>query len=141
MPIKKRSSAPAEQPTLLDEVAAVPKEKKSVEAGGRIVDVYGENPDAAHIRRIGLVAMACGDDRPDQRFTMDDRLTALRTPFDSRNSQEIRYRNRIKNRATAITAMCIVCQGGRKGVAECTAIECPLWPFRLGGDPFRGKRA
>lgn len=144
MPIKKRSKLPV--PDFMadlfeEEAAPMPKEKKTVEAGGKITDMYGDNPTPAQVRRLGLVAQDCGDARPDARISMDDRLTCLRTPYDVRNSQEIRYRNRIRNRATAITAMCIVCIGGRRAVAECTAIECALWPFRLGGDPFRGKKS
>jgi hypothetical protein len=50
-----------------------------------------------------------------------------------------KYRERIKNRATGIRAYCVQCQGGEvAAVRECAAITCPLYPFRMGKDPFRG---
>lgn len=52
---------------------------------------------------------------------------------------ENKYRKRIKNRATAIRAYCVQCQGGdTAGVRECAAVTCPLHPFRMGKDPLRG---
>lgn len=52
---------------------------------------------------------------------------------------ENKYRKRIKNRATAIRAYCISCMGGDTAlVRECANITCPMHPFRMGKDPFRG---
>ena len=52
---------------------------------------------------------------------------------------EKKYRARIKNRATAIRGYCVECQGGFiAGVKDCVAVTCPLFPFRMGKDPFRG---
>lgn len=52
---------------------------------------------------------------------------------------EHKYAARIRNRATAMRAYCVECQGGLVvGVKECAAVTCPLHPFRMGGDPFRG---
>lgn len=49
------------------------------------------------------------------------------------------YRGRIKNRATAIRAYCVGCMGGDvAGVRYCESLTCPLHPFRMGRDPFRG---
>lgn len=92
-----------------------------------------------HPLRLGLVADSCGFDT-DESFTVGDRVKLMRTPYDKKNPQEQRYRNRVKNRGTAITAMCIICTGSRKAVTECLATSCPLWAFRLGSDPFRGTR-
>jgi hypothetical protein len=103
------------------------------------VTAKGPIPPAT-ARALGNLALACGEAMPDAGFTVADRVNLLRTPFDTKNPQEQRYRNRVKNRATAITAMCIVCTGSRKLVTECMATECPLWAFRFGGDPFRGTR-
>lgn len=47
-------------------------------------------------------------------------------------------RARIRNRATAIRAYCMDCQGEMIGVRECNSITCPLHPFRMGKDPLRG---
>jgi hypothetical protein len=38
----------------------------------------------------------------------------------------------------AIRAKCIdCCRGAVSEVAKCTAINCPLWPFRMGANPWR----
>ncbi len=43
-------------------------------------------------------------------------------------------------RRDAIRRRCIDCCGGEPSeVRRCEAIPCSLWPFRLGGDPYRGK--
>jgi hypothetical protein len=141
MPIKKRSSAPIvsdDQPELTG-LVIVAKPKKPIPPDGIIRRVFGEKASAQQVRRIGPIAIDCKE-LPDAGFTIEDRVTAMRTPYDPKNTQEIRYRNRVRNRATAITAMCITCQGGRKAVTECLDTQCPLWPFRFGGDPFFGKK-
>lgn len=52
---------------------------------------------------------------------------------------ENKYQARIGNRATAIRAYCVMCQGGTtSGVRECPSVTCPLYPFRMGSDPLRG---
>jgi hypothetical protein len=52
---------------------------------------------------------------------------------------EDKYQARIGNRATAIRAYCVQCQGGSVvGVKECASATCPLHPFRTGSDPLRG---
>ena len=139
MPIKRRSNIPVyeePQPQEKGPLVIVAKPKEPMPTDG-VVEYFGD--DSAQRRRIGLVALACGD-QPDEQFNVTDRVALLRTPYDKKNLQERRYRNRVKNRATAITAMCIVCQGTRKAVTECIDTQCPLWAFRFGGDPFHGKR-
>jgi hypothetical protein len=38
----------------------------------------------------------------------------------------------------AIRRKCIDCSGGKIAeVRHCEAIACPLWPFRLGSNPYR----
>ena len=47
----------------------------------------------------------------------------------------------LQNPVQAIRAKCIDCCCGQ--VAEvklCPAEDCPIWPFRLGKNPFRAKR-
>jgi hypothetical protein len=47
---------------------------------------------------------------------------------------------RIRNQGTGIRAFCITCMGGQPvEVRLCPATHCPLWPFRLGNNPFFGK--
>lgn len=48
-------------------------------------------------------------------------------------------RARVKNPKTAIRAYCTVCMSGQPQlIRECESLRCPLWPFRMGTDPFRG---
>lgn len=62
----------------------------------------------------------------------------IRTPH-GENPLGDKYIARIKNRATAIRAYCVSCQGFELvGVKECPSLNCPLHPFRMGKDPFRG---
>lgn len=40
----------------------------------------------------------------------------------------------------AIRARCRDCCGEQASeVRKCVAIDCPLWPFRMGGNPFQRK--
>jgi hypothetical protein len=41
----------------------------------------------------------------------------------------------------AIRAKCVDCSGHNMAeVRKCVAIDCALWPFRMGHSPFRGKQ-
>ena len=41
----------------------------------------------------------------------------------------------------AIRANCIDCMGGQRGlVRDCELRGCPLWPYRMGKNPFRNNR-
>jgi hypothetical protein len=43
--------------------------------------------------------------------------------------------------AEAARAKCLDCCGEQlREVRFCLALTCPLWPFRMGTDPFRGMR-
>lgn len=140
MVIKRRSSRPVDADIPDDKLVIVAKDKKPLPNAEVVEAIYGETPSPASLRRMGLVALAAGDDIPDAQLSVADRVTLLRTPYDAHSSQEARYRNRVRNRGTAITAMCIVCTGSRKQVTECTETGCPLWAFRFGSDPFFGRR-
>ena len=55
------------------------------------------------------------------------------------DSSEDAQRERVRNPKTAIRAYCTFCQGGYlPGIRDCGNTICPLWSFRMGGDPFRG---
>lgn len=57
---------------------------------------------------------------------------------DAKNTIE-RYQARVKNPKSAIRSMCVTCSNGQLSeVRECTVKVCPLWPFRLGENPFHG---
>lgn len=139
MAIKKRSSLPKSlcgQPDP-NKLHIVAKPKKPLPPARMDTALAG---DAVAKRRLGLVALDMGAKSAEEGMSVTDILALLRTPYDPKNNQEVAYRNRIRGRGTAITAMCVNCQGSRKGVTECSAIECPLWAFRFGSDPFYGKK-
>jgi hypothetical protein len=146
MAIKKRSKLPSgEQPSENVATPTAPlhieaKPKAPMPSGGVLSGVYGAAAPAPAIRRAVLLAASLGHSTARTGYTIEDYVTALRTPYDVNNLQELRYRARVRNRATAITAMCIVCTGTRKGVTECASTKCPLWAFRFGTDPFFGNR-
>lgn len=142
MPIKKRTNRNFDTPPAEDngKLVIVAQPKKPMPEQSKLRDVYGDNPTQNQALRLGPLAIDCGDSTADQRLTVTDRVALMRTVYDTKNPQEARYRNRVRNRGTAITAMCIVCTGGRKAVTECAATDCPLWGFRFGSDPFYGKK-
>lgn len=46
-----------------------------------------------------------------------------------------------KNPVKAVREFCLACCGDSpSAVKECTSINCALYPFRLGKNPFRAKR-
>lgn len=141
MPIKKRNSVPDPNAVFDDgpqKLVIVAKPKKPIPDKG-LTNMYDNPMPPVAARALGNLVQSMGDS-PDEALTIKDRVELMRTPYDPHNSQEARYRGRVRNRGTAITAMCIVCSGGRKAVTECADTTCPLWAFRFGGDPFYGKR-
>lgn len=63
----------------------------------------------------------------------------IRAPSPNHEDVTNQYRASIKNRATAIRAYCIGCQGGSVvDVRFCPSMTCPLHAFRMGKDPLRG---
>lgn len=149
MPIKRRSNLPTEEdiakknePKPLNIVA---KPKTPIPEGGKVRDVYGIDAPTDVKRRLGPLAVALADKGElfDDKFTIEDRVNLLRSasnpPNTAEGRQERRYRNRVRNRGTAITAFCMTCVGSRKAVTECIDTSCPLWAFRFGGDPFYAK--
>lgn len=60
----------------------------------------------------------------------------------SNNHMDTKYADKINGPVKAIRAYCINCQGGSASfVRNCTAAHCPLFPFRMGSNPFFGKIA
>lgn len=47
----------------------------------------------------------------------------------------------ITNPVKAIRAFCVECFGGLNSeIKKCQSIDCPLFPFRMGKNPYRTKR-
>lgn len=50
------------------------------------------------------------------------------------------YARKVSNPATAVRAFCMRCTGGQQAeIRRCQATSCPLWPVRIGKNPFYGK--
>lgn len=140
--IKKRRNRniPLDPEDAGNKLVIVAAPKKPIPEKGIIRALASPNPTPQEVRRFGSVAKSVARTQPDEGMTVEDRVIAMRSSYDSSNPSEQRYRNRVRNRATAITAMCVTCQGGIKAVRECIDTTCPLWAFRLGGDPFYRNR-
>lgn len=41
--------------------------------------------------------------------------------------------------AKAIRAKCRDCVGGDMEIRKCVQHDCPLWPYRMGKNPFHGR--
>jgi hypothetical protein len=41
----------------------------------------------------------------------------------------------------AVRAKCLECSHGAHEVRCCTAVDCALWPFRMGTNPFRAEKS
>lgn len=64
------------------------------------------------------------------------------TAYTSDDYADTKYVERIKSPVTGIRAYCVNCQGGQiAAVRNCGNGGCPLFPFRMGSNPFYGKLA
>jgi hypothetical protein len=56
-------------------------------------------------------------------------------------SQILSLKFRAQNPLKAIREKCIdCCCGNSSEVRKCVAVDCALWPYRMGTNPFRKKR-
>lgn len=78
------------------------------------------------------------DEISPKEVPIDDLVKLIRTPQNDDNMDRV-YRNRIRGRMTAIRAFCVFCVGSSKKVRTCESLGCPLWPFRMGNNPFNRK--
>ena len=47
---------------------------------------------------------------------------------------------RQKNPVKAIREKCLdCCSGAKSEIRKCVSTDCPIWPFRMGANPFRKK--
>jgi hypothetical protein len=63
------------------------------------------------------------------------------TAFEEESFDETYPDDAIKSPLKAIRKFCLFCSGDSPKEARlCTAKDCPLYPFRLGKNPFRKRR-
>lgn len=108
-------------------------------------DILSEDdPDMVEIRtaelRTAVAAMVYGAHDP-KTVPNDVIKFAVRNPPEQYAIFiNVEARGRVKNANTGIRAYCMECQGNdRVAVRQCPSINCPLWSFRLGGNPFYGR--
>lgn len=120
------------------------EDRANVEA--KLDSLYAELRDAGGVERLKLVKRI---DRLEQQLAWQganpkeldiaDLAAHIREGYPDDEAVAKKYASRIKNRATAIRAYCVQCQGGEVAeVRRCPALTCPLHPFRMGKDPLRG---
>lgn len=69
-----------------------------------------------------------------------DLLQMVRLVQNKDNRTEKFYRERIRSPLTAVRAFCVSCNGWQPGQANsCENMDCPLWLFRFGKNPFFNK--
>lgn len=74
-------------------------------------------------------------------ITDKEELKKLLNQSDWDCPNEKAYRARIRNPQTAIRAFCVICQGGHvASVNDCAKLNCPLYPFREGKNPFTNRK-
>ena len=55
--------------------------------------------------------------------------------------EELRALGHPESPIGAIRSKCLDCSGGAVSeVRKCVAVTCSLWPFRMGSNPFHGKK-
>lgn len=57
--------------------------------------------------------------------------------LDAQSKIIAKYKEKATSPKLGIRAMCVTCMGGYVGeIANCTSYDCPLYPFRMGENPF-----
>lgn len=88
----------------------------------------------------GCIRALYEDDDPGD-VPIADMKHAIRYPV-SGSEVPPKYLERISGPTSAARAKCIWCQGGNVSlVAACPTTNCPLWPFRMGTNPFYARLA
>lgn len=69
----------------------------------------------------------------------EDRHLVGRDPRDMSNEEFSRLKHKKMNPMKVIRAKCLDCCVGQPAeVRKCTAVDCALWPYRMGTNPFYG---
>jgi hypothetical protein len=89
--------------------------------------------------RVSIIEKCLEWQGADPRILKKQELRQVITSPTYSSQTEDASRKRIKNPKTAIRAYCLWCMGGESiSVKNCESLNCPLWSFREGNDPFRG---
>jgi hypothetical protein len=114
--------------------------KRDVNAPAVQVPARTFKPDSdavlEHFPNARRAAAILYDETPTKEIPVEDLALLMRTHDNNENVDKV-YRNRIRSRMTAIRAFCVFCVGGSpKAVRMCPKVTCPLYPFRMGNNPF-----
>jgi len=86
------------------------------------------------VKRAASILYDCSNSK---QVPLEDLAILIRTTDNNETVDKV-YRQRIKSRISAIRAFCVFCIGGQpQKVKFCIQTSCPLWPFRMGHNPFR----
>lgn len=131
----------SEQPPF--ENADTPSKVRANDTFNRIQELQ-ENPDKNNIKEIlelkeqlkqALWDAEYGGVNPKEIPT--DTLIELTKSYFGEDTVERKYKERVRSPLTGIRSFCVVCQGGSvPSVRACPSANCPLWPFRMGNNPF-----
>jgi len=81
------------------------------------------------------------EDEDPYNVPIKDMKHALRYPVEG-SEVPPKYLERINGPTNAIRAKCSWCMGGNMSlVSGCATVNCPLWPFRMGTNPFYARLA
>jgi hypothetical protein len=73
-------------------------------------------------------------------YPPDDRELIGKHPADV-SPQILSLKFRARNPLKGIREKCLdCCCGNASEVRKCVALDCPLWPYRMGCNPFRKRR-
>jgi len=92
---------------------------------------------AKHLYKLALCRAVYRDQNP-KSVPTDDLLFIVHS---GRGDAVVnKYRERIRSPLTGIRAFCAECMGGSVSlIRECASTNCPIYPFRMGNNPFFGR--
>lgn len=107
---------------------------------GSYIEYYVQHRGEAR-RKAQELALVGYFPKPNE-MRVQDLLCNVRLTYPNPDNVEVTYRQRIRSPLTGIRAFCVQCKYFRPGeVRKCQEMECPLWPFRMGRNRFRGASA
>ena len=146
MPFESKKQRPQRVPVLEsrfeDEFEFGPSDDRSKNLADELLEKYLEAPirgkaKAQYHWRRQLIVATYKDIEAKEIPVEDLKIIAEYSSDDFMNN---RYAKRVRSPLTGVRAFCVNCMGGTPSyVRDCTNIICPLFPFRMGNNPFYGR--
>lgn len=96
------------------------------------------------IQRVRVVCSSVEEDftEEEEDESGDEAAIDGLTGQEAADAIRARYAARAKTPLKAIRAFCVHCMGDQpKAVAKCTSHDCPLYPMRMGSNPYQARGA